>query len=67
MELKQENNGKELEDLRSENRKLVLQISDIFHMLRDEALIEEGELSDLLNILNKYDVDLESLIHHTKK
>jgi len=55
----------ELEDLRSENRKLVLQISDIFHMLRDEALIEEGELSELLNILNKYGVDLESLIHHT--
>jgi len=55
----------ELEDLRSENRKLVLQISDIFHMLRDEALIEEGELSELLNILNKYGVDLESLIHHS--
>ena len=44
----------EINDLRSENRKLVQYIEDLFYMLREELLITKDELSDLLELLEKY-------------
>ena len=44
----------ELEDLKSENRKLVQQIRDIFHILREEFLISKDELPELLELLDKH-------------
>ena len=45
----------ELEDLKSENRKLVQQIRDIFHILREEFLISKDELPELLDLLENRD------------
>jgi len=45
---------KEVKDLKSENRKLVQQIRDIFHILREEFLISKDELPELLELLDKY-------------
>jgi len=45
---------KEVKDLKSENRKLVQQIRDIFHILREEFLISKDELPELLELLDKH-------------
>ena len=44
----------EVKDLKSENRKLVQQIRDIFHILREEFLISKDELPELLELLDKH-------------
>ena len=45
---------KEVKDLKDENRKLVQQIRDIFHILREEFLISKDELPELLELLDKH-------------
>jgi len=44
---------KEIEELKSKNRKLVQQIKDIFYMLHEEFLISKDELPELLDLLKK--------------
>jgi len=45
----------EVKNLKSENRKLVQQIRDVFHMLYEEFLISKDELSELLDLLENRD------------
>jgi len=45
----------EVKNLKSENRKLVQQIRDVFHMLYEEFLISKDELPELLDLLEKYE------------
>jgi len=44
----------EIKKLKGEKRKLVQHIEDIFHMLRERLLVSKDELSELLELLNKY-------------
>ena len=45
---------KEVEELKSEKRKLVQNIEDVFHMLHDGCLVNKDELSELMELLKKY-------------
>ena len=45
---------KEVEELKSEKRKLVQNIEGIFHILHEDYLINKGELFELMELLDKY-------------
>jgi hypothetical protein len=44
----------EIKELKSDKRKLVHNIEGIFHILHDDCLVNKDELSELLELLNKY-------------
>ena len=44
----------EVEELKSEKRKLVQNIEGIFHILREECLVSKDELSELMGFLDKH-------------
>tara|TARA_R110002051_G_scaffold219319_1_gene283158 strand:- start:160 stop:381 length:222 start_codon:yes stop_codon:yes gene_type:complete len=44
----------EVEELKSEKRKLVQNIEGIFHILHEDYLINKDELSELMELLDKY-------------
>tara|TARA_R110002110_G_scaffold5845_3_gene29811 strand:+ start:216 stop:440 length:225 start_codon:yes stop_codon:yes gene_type:complete len=45
---------KEVEELKSEKRKLVQNIEGIFHILHDDCFVNKDELSELMELLDKY-------------